>query len=260
MSMPNATAQQIGLFALRKLGVVSRQMPVQVDDMKDAMEGLWFLLDSFSRQGLIIPFVQPVTTTLTEDKLTLTIGIGGDFDVTPPIELSSLVVDSGGSRYTVQAIDGIGSFNELSLYSDQRQYPRFYHYIQSSPAQSLTFDAYLLAGDVVTIYGKFPISTSFDIGDESTSGVRTVPNPVNLSLTEETEFGAGYQSMLMWNLAEYLLPEYPQDNGAVVQQIIKEAKSSRDNIKTRNNKGRSLQFTDTNMSRWGRGCGLYQWR
>ena len=260
MSMPNATAQQIGLFALRKLGVVSRQMPVQVDDMKDAMDGLWFLLDSFSRQGLMIPFVQPVSITLAEDKLSLTIGAGGDFDISPPTEISSLIIDSGGSRYSVQAMDGIGSFNELSLYSDQRQYPRFYHYVQSSPAQYITFDAYVLAGDVVTIYAKFPISTSFDIGSDDSSGVRTTPNPVSLSFTEETEFGAGYQSMLMWNLAEYLLPEYPQDNGAVVQQIIKEAKESRDSIKTKNNKGRSLQFTDTNMSRWGRGCGLYQWR
>jgi hypothetical protein len=66
--------------------------------------------------------------------------------------------------------------------------------------------------------------------------------------------------MLMWNLAEFLLAEYPQDNGSVVQQIISEAKSSRDAIKNQNNKARSLQFTDTNRpSYWGNICDPYRW-
>jgi len=262
MAMPAATAQQICTFALRKLGVVNRQMPVQVDDMKDALDALWFLLDSFNRQKLLIPFYQTVSTTLTESKRVFTVGTGGDFDCAPPIEINSVRVNSGGVIYEVSPFNGIDAFNNISDYADLKEYPRTYIYNQSYPAQQLTFDALLLEGDIVSIYGLFPFDASFTgVGnDVDSTEVRTTPYATQLSLTEETEFPAGYQSMLMWNLAESLLAEYPQDNQAVIQQVVKEAATSRNQIKSQNAKSRRLQFTDTNRpGYWGGSCAPFQW-
>lgn len=262
MALPKATAQQICLFALRKLGVVNRQMPVQVDDMKDAIDALWFVLDTLSSQNLLIPAYQSVTTTLTESKRVLYIGGGGDFSVDCPIEIDSIVVNSGGTLYTVDRFEGVGSFNEVSLYGDQYNYPRFYQWNKSYPDQSITFDAMLLEGDIVTIYGLFPFSATFAVSaTQAQPAVRTTPNPVQLSLTEETEFPVGYQSMLMWNVAEHLLAEYPQENPAIPQQIIIEAARTRNRLMNVNNAARSLQFTDTNRpSYWGMICDPYRWQ
>ena len=262
MAMPAATAQQICTFALRKLGVVNRQMPVQVDDMKDALDALWFLLDSFNRQKLLIPFYQTVSFTLTESARVFTIGTGGDFDCSPPIEINSVKVNSGGVIYEVSPFDGIDSFNNISDYADLKQYPRTYLYNKSYPAQQITFDAMLLDGDIVSIYGLFQFDASFTgVGnDVDSTSVRVAPYATQLSLTEETEFPAGYQSMIMWNLTESLLSEYPQNNPVVVQSIMKEAATSRNQIKSQNAKSRNLRFTDTNRpSNWGNQCTPFQW-
>ena len=262
MAMPAATAQQICTFALRKLGVVNRQMPVQVDDMKDALDALWFLLDSFNRQKLMIPMYQTVSCTLTESKRDFTVGYGGDFDCSPPIEINSIQVNSGGVIYQVSPFNGVDAFLGISAYGDLTNYPRTYIYNQSYPAQQLTFDAMLLVGDIVSIYGIFPFDASFTgVGnDVDSTEVRTTPYATQLSLTEETEFPAGYQSMLMWNLAESLLAEYPQDNPAVIQQVVKEAATSRNQIKSQNAKARNLQFSDTNrVGYWGNICAPYRW-
>jgi len=262
MAMPAATAQQICTFALRKLGVVNRQMPVQVDDMKDALDALWFLLDSFNRQKLLIPFYQTVTITLSEGRRVFTVGTGGDFDCAPPIEINSIQVNSGGFIYQVSPFNGIDAFNDISAYGDMTQYPRTYMYNQSYPAQQITFDSMLLDGDIVSIYGLFPFDASFTgVGnDVDSTAVRTTPYATQLGLTEDTVFPAGYQSMLMWNVAESLLAEYPQDNPAVIQQVVKEAATSRNQVKSQNAKSRNLRFTDTNRpNTWGNICAPFRW-
>jgi hypothetical protein len=120
----------------------------------------------------------------------------------------------------------------------------------------------LLVGDIVSIYGLFPFDASFTgVGnDVDSTEVRTTPYATQLSLTETTEFPAGFQSMLMWNLAEALLAEYPQDNPAVIQQVVKEAATSRNQIKSQNARARNLMFTDTNrVGYWGNICAPYRW-
>lgn len=261
MAMPAATAQQICLFALRKLGVVNRRMPVQVADMQDALEGLWFVMDGLNRQGLVVPCWKSVSYTSDGSSRQLTIGDRGNFDTIPPLSIESVVLNSGGTIYNLDPQQGIEQFNSLTPYADEQYYPRFYSWNQTYPNQTITFSANLLEGDIITITGTFPFEATFSGAGGSTATNRTTPNPISLSLPEEVEFPAGYQSMLMWELCKYLLPEYPQDNPAIVQQIMTESAEALAAIMNRNSGGRNLSFTDTNGRRnayWGTICAPYQ--
>lgn len=261
MSMPRATAQQICLFALRKLGVVNRRMPVQVDDMQDALEALWFLLDSFSRSGAMIPFYSTVSCIVTDQGTQFTIGSGGDFNCDPPIDIQSVMVNSGGYIYAVDPMQGSAVYQALTPYANETNYPKFYNINKTYPSQTILFSGNLLEGDVVSITGTFPFSCTFTASPGSTDVSRTSPNSTQLALTEETEFPVGYQSMLMWCLADALLAEYPQDNQAVTMQINQEAALARSQIENSNAFGRHLTFTETNGYRnryWGNICAPYQ--
>lgn len=260
MTMPAATAQQICLFALRKLGVVNRRQPVQVDDMQDALEALWFLIDSFNRQGLLIPFYKTVTFTADGSTRQFTIGSGGDFDTDPPLSIEAVQINSGGTVYNVNPQAGVEQWQNLTPYADYTNYPYFYIWNATYPAQTITFSGNLLDGDIISISGTFPFSATFSGSSQSTAVARTTPNDISLSLPAEVEFPAGYQSMMMWNLAEALLAEYPQENPVVVQQIQKEAAMSKAQLKNRNSGGRQLRFNDTNRPanrNWGTICAPY---
>lgn len=67
---------------------------------------------------------------------------------------------------------------------------------------------------------------------------RTSPLPVQLSLTQKTEFPAGYQSLIVWNLAEQIAPEYDIEPSSIIRQ---EAASSKQHIKSRNNRSQNLR-------------------
>lgn len=114
MATPKATAQQIATFALRQLGVVNRRSPVADSDMRDALEGLWMLMETLSIQNATIPFYTQIRVPLGNTQ-TYTVGPSGDVDVDAPIEILDARIDMGdGTTYPVDVVNGIKYFNSVN--------------------------------------------------------------------------------------------------------------------------------------------------
>lgn len=77
---------------------------------------------------------------------------------------------------------------------------------------------------------------------------RTAPNPVQLSIQKDMEFPVGYLPLIMWSLAEAMLPEYPQENPSTISEIKMQASKLLRNIKAKNARPGKVQLDRSLLS------------
>lgn len=97
----------------------------------------------------------------------------------------------------------------------------------------------------------------FDAGDEysltlwrteANLKAKTTMNPTQLCVTEATTFPPGYQNCLIWNLAEFLAPEYNME--AAPPTVTRMAITSLNNIKARNSRVPRAVIDTALRQRW----------
>lgn len=215
--------------AARKIGVIGRGRELPRDEAMDWLQGLKEMLDQWSLESLMIPFLTRETYALTGDR-SFTIGRGGDMDTDRPISIEIVqILDGAGNQYPLTEVSK--ERMENLFYAGEEGRPRFFHYDRAFPLSTLYLD--LEPYDpTLLMWSKKPI-TAWQIEDLSAVG-----NPAfagqelptsGLSaetLTADIEFDTGYEAALAFNLAIHMAPEYTKEPSATVFGLAEQYKAN----------------------------------
>lgn len=142
------TAGQIVFKAIQKLGMRNRRDTISRDEMLDGLEALMLLLDSMSRERLMIPYFTERNFALYSSKREYTLGPGGDFDAVNPLEIrTAFLRNSGGSDYPLQILDAQNYAEGASFKESSIGRPLGFYWNPSYPASQIKFTIYPLATD-----------------------------------------------------------------------------------------------------------------
>lgn len=208
--------------SLRKLlGLGSGEQP-GAEEHADALAALRVMLDTWSLEALLIPFVATEEFPLTRGQAFYSMGPGGDWETTRPtrVEQVRLIGDDGASRFIPQA-----SPNALR---DQARVEDGYPTAWIGSADSLhafvSLNAYPLEpACLVTSRKPFDVAALDNFAapyDESRPAEKVYPSGFVLSgIQAELAFPPGYEAAIIYNLAVHLAPEY---KGVVVSPVVEQ--------------------------------------
>ena len=142
------TAGQIVFKSIQKLGMRNRRDTISRDEMLDGLEALMLLLDSMSRERLMIPYLKERNFPLYSTKREYTLGPGGDFDAVNPLEIrKAFLRNSAGTDYPLQVIDA-QDYVEGALFKETSVgRPVGFYWNPSYPAYEIKFTIYPLPID-----------------------------------------------------------------------------------------------------------------
>jgi hypothetical protein len=189
--------------AAKLLGVLFKSETLSADEAADGLVTLNDMLDSWSNDGLIGSASTIESFSLTGAS-SYTIGSGGTFSTTRPINLLTAVVRLSSVDYPLEIITQEQYQTEISVKS-----------ITSSIPQYLTYDnAYPLG-----VIKMFPIPTS-----GSTLYLQSDKPLSNLSaLTTTVDLPPGWKRALKYNLAIDMASEYGVEIPPAVVPVAKES-------------------------------------
>lgn len=173
--------------ALRTAGVYGQNEIVSAADLSDSFAVLNEMLDSWSTARLYVYQLQTDSLTATGGKQVYTMGAGGDFNVTRPTQVASVVYTSGGVDYTLWPMDR-KNFNDITIKS-QAGIPAVFDYETTYPLGRLYI---------------WPVPND--------AGTIKVDSPQQLTQfatpTTDVKFPPGYQTAIRLSLAIELAQEF----------------------------------------------------
>lgn len=220
-----STARDLIKASLRTLGVLASGENPSADEQQEALSSLNRMLGSWSAEGLLIPNRVIEEFTLTIGQGSRTIGTGGNFSTTRPIEIDEVrlkdVTNSPNfeMRLDVINIQGWADIRQKDL---QSNYPTKIYYEPTYPLGTIYIWPVPSAAHKIVIYSKKPIS-SFASANDTVS------------------LQPGYEDALVTNLAMKLAPEYGKQTSAELQS---DAANSKANIMRMNSKMPPLLAVD----------------
>lgn len=174
--VPAVSAQKLVTMALRKLGVLNRLDVINQDDLADGLDAMWALLDEWSNEMFMIPFLTHLSfdTEIVSSKRRYTIGSGADLNVERPVEIvEASWLDAGGSEWPIEIVG-------IKIYTGNNPYketdvgrPTQLYYEPSFPAGQIFFSSYPQDGDTLLLKVKHAFSAEICAccdGDECTTG------------------------------------------------------------------------------------------
>lgn len=125
------TANDVIKSAFRISGVLSQGESPTASETQDALDSFNDLLDSLSNDSLFIYARDTESFTLTGGQASYTIGAGGDFNTSRPVDIISAYVRIGNTDYTLSII-GDEQYAALPTKSTQGT-PYFLNYTSDFP-------------------------------------------------------------------------------------------------------------------------------
>ena len=110
------TASDVIKSAFRIIGVVGKSEVPSNDEMMDALQALNLMLEQWSARRLIVRGTMQFSNVLTANKYSYTIGTGGNFNTSKPIEITSAFIRDANNIDT--GLDII-SREEYDSYNDK---------------------------------------------------------------------------------------------------------------------------------------------
>lgn len=226
------TIRQLISGSLRLLNVIQQNEVATNDDMTISLKALDQMLDSWSADKLSVYLIKQYYFPLVVNKKEYTLGPGGDWDLTRPMQVEKMTVSYGGSL----------TFNNVTNLYQLVQQPN----ILDVPMELLT-DGQYSAIPVKNQPATYPVK-AYDNGNYplrtiSVWPVPTTVQPVTLwlwqplttydSLDNELSFPRGYARALRFNLAMELSSEFGK---TLTPDIVKIANDSYGYIKRLNNR------------------------
>lgn len=191
------TALNIIEGALRKIAVLGRGVTLSAEDTADALQVLNSMLSSLSAQGGFVYTETRETFNLTS-AATYTIGSGGDYDTARPLFIRSAYTTNGDTDYPLRQID-VKQYNNIS-FKDIGGIPDYYYYDANYP--------------LATIYIYPKPDSAQTITLSSVKELTSFPD-ANSDFAMPPE----YEAMLVYNLAEWIAPEYEREASPSVKRL-----------------------------------------
>lgn len=213
--MPITTARDIVKASMRKANVLGKGVDLDAYEASNALDELNNMLSDWDIEGDLIFNETIETFNLTDGVSDYTIGSGGDFDTSRPVNIAAATVKSGGSDYSLEAYtrEEYAKITEKNVQS----IPRYYFYDDNFPLATLRLYYTPTNTDSITLYTDKPM-TEF------------------ASLNTAYEMPKYYRSALIYNLVPRIMMEYGKSPDAV---IINLARTLKDNIKSHLGKNNS---------------------
>ena len=210
------TVKNIIKRSMRVAGVISQNETPSSDEFNDALEVLNGMLASWSNETLLVRSRVTETFPLTS-AISYTIGAGGDFNTTVPLNIISATVRIANIDYAINEITD-EQYNNITLKT-----------VGGVP-------------DVFSFNGGYPLATiKFYPAPTSATRVTILSEKAitSLGINDNVDFASGWDLAVVYNLAELLLPEYGQP---VTQELVMMAKKYKGNIARSIAKNRTISL------------------
>ena len=183
------TARNIITRALQRNGVLTKGESPSGDEASDALSALNDMLASWSNDSLLIYGRLSESFPLVGGQTSYTIGSGGNFNTTRPLQILSAFTRIGSTDYNMSLINGV-TYDQI---------------IQKDIGSSIP--------DVMFYDGNAPLGT-IKIYPVPTTGTLHIRSEKQLTefatLDTDIEFPAGWDRALIFNLAMEIAGEYGQ--------------------------------------------------
>lgn len=235
--------------SLRLINVVQANETATEEDMNISLSALNGMIDSWSTERLSVFLLKPYYFLTVAGQKEYTLGPGGDWDITRPMQILQATLSYGGSLITTpEGVRLTSNPNVIDI-----------------PMERLT-DAQYAAISVKDQPSTYPVKF-YDNGDYplrqiSVWPVPTTAQPVTLwmwqplgnsdTLDAELTFPKGYERALRFNLAVELAPEFGKE---VQNEVTQTAINSKGHLKRLNSRPQIMR-SDLALSS---GPTIYNW-
>ena len=207
------TARDIIKSALKKIAVLGTGSSLSNEDATDGLTELNAMIAQFSVEGSMIYNTAEETFPLTANQQTYTIGSGGDFNTDIPVDIKSMTYTIGSIDYALTPYNEY-QWSNISLKSTAG-IPYVYWFKDNYPLASINLYYVPSSSGTLTIYSDKRLTGFTDLDT-----VYAMPPQ--------------YESMLVYNLAVRLAPEYEREASMTVQRTAKRAYDTVSNQNRRN--------------------------
>jgi hypothetical protein len=199
-----STVQQMINSSLKLLGVIGSNETPQASESQDALETLNNMLELWSNDPLLATYNLEETFPTVIDQSDYTIGSGGDFNTTRPLQILEAYILDGTVKYEFE----IYSLKDWIRFTDtsSKTRPTTLYYTDEFPLGKIKLWSIPDQVYNLTIYSKKQF-TSFT------------------NLTNTISLPPGYKYAIKYNLAVELAPEYKSGLDNVIVSKAEESKS-----------------------------------
>lgn len=194
------------------------------DEQKEALDALNLMISSWSTEGLTVFHQVRESFDLTPSQASYTIGPGGDFDTTRPLEILVAKLQDQTSlpvaEFPLEVIN-IKQYADIIQKNLNIQIPTRLYYETAYPLGIFHFWPIPSAANKLVLYSRKPLA-EIPIADISTDMV----------------LPPGYERALKYNLAVEVAPEYGK---AIPVEVAQTAIDAKANIKRQNIKPMYMQ-------------------
>lgn len=198
------TARTIIERAYKKIGVLGAGQSLTAEEAQDGLIALNYLLESWSIEGGLVYTETEETFPLTSAQ-SYTIGSGGDFDTTRPVNVKLVTVKQGTIDYTLDKYDQI-QFGEISQKA-LSGIPTVYYYNGNQPLATISFYPKPDSVTSCTIYSVKELARFATLDTDQTLAV-------------------GYGRALEFNLCIDLAPEHGITASPEIVKVANESKAA----------------------------------
>lgn len=200
-----ATALDLIKGSLRLIGSLATGETPSSADSSDALVTLNQLLDSWSNDGLIVYSRTREVFPLIASQSSFTIGTGGDFDTTRPINISEAGLIENDAEFPLEIITQ-QEYSQIVLKSTESNIPRRLYYEPEFPLGRIYLWPIPSSGNSIALYSMKPLASI-------------------ASLATTISLPPGYERMIKYNLALELSPEYGKPIDGIIAQIASDSKN-----------------------------------
>lgn len=201
-----ATARDVIKSSLRLIGAISQGENPSSSELTDALATLNEMLESWSNEKLIIPFNTTETFSFVAGKQTYTMGPGGDFDTSWPIDIQKVRYKDPQIEIAIDILN-LDEWASISTRDTTSTIPSKVYVENSFPLKTLNFWPVPSTNQQVILYSDKPLAAFSDA-------------------SETVELPTGFLRALKYNLAVELAPEYGTEPMPTVYKIAMDAKAA----------------------------------
>ena len=199
------TALGIITKAMQKAGILTKTEVPASDEASDALDALNDLLGSFSNDSLLITSRVTELFNLSAGVGSYTIGASQDFNTTRPIKIIEAHINSGTISYDSMYLAPDEVYQGLDLKTLQ-SIPDLLNYTNAFPYGTINLYPYPSTGYVLSLTSEKEIT--------------------QFTLNQTVSLPAGWNRMLIYNLAVELSPEYGMKVDPLLLKIANDSKGA----------------------------------
>ena len=211
-----ATIRKVLNRAFIFAGIITKNDTLSSSEAEDGLQALNAMLSSFSNESMLLTARTTETFILTGGKATYTVGAGQDFDTGRPISIVAAYVRQGITDFPLELISDVNYMNVQN--KSITGLPSSILYDGGYPIGRITLHLTPSEGYALTLLTEKPLTA--------------------LGLDDEFEFPAGWEEMVLYNLAVRLSIEYGVELPSGTATLARESKG---NVKSAIAKNRPMK-------------------